>query len=383
MKHYLHPKLKYLFIALLAPIVLSHSVHAQGVLTEYRAKIAQVAAEDSIASITTGVVVGGELVQADSFGCADCEAETGATPQHIYRVGSISKTMTSTLLALLVHEGAVSLDEKLTQYIPEASDLIDENNWAGEITLRHLANHTSGLDREPSLEGAAQGPIAGWKDKIIASIPTTSINTEPGTKYAYSNIAYGILGLAIERAAGEPFMDLMQSKMFGPLGMENTTFILSDAQMGMISTGYQGNPNDDSFDSERPTLDHAGRGYKVPNGGVYTTVADLAKYLSALTETNSALPAEVKSLVYEYPEGISTNPENPNSVYGLGVTMSLSEDGEILRSGHGGSVAGYTAWMGYNPKHGNGIILLRNYNKGGGYKDITIAQETLEMLNDM
>ncbi len=376
-------KLNKTLLPILLLLATAPAVYAQSVLTEYRTQIAEVAAEDSIASITTGVIVGGELVQADSFGCADCETDTPATPQHIYRVGSISKTMTSTLLSQLVHEGVIKLDDKLTKYIPEASGLIDENDWAGEITLRHLANHTSGLDREPALEGAARGPIAGWKDKIIASIPTTSINTKPGTKYAYSNIGYGILGLAIERATGEPFMDLIQRKLFDPLGMENTTFVLSDEQMKMVSTGYQGNPNDDTFDSERPRLDHSGRGYKVPNGGVYTTVADLAKYLGALTDDNSVLPVEVKTLIHQYPEGISTNPDNPNSVYGLGVTMTLSNDGEILRSGHGGSVAGYTAWMGYNPKHGNGIILLRNYNKGGGYKDITIAQEILTKLNNM
>lgn len=376
-------KLHKTLLCILVLLVVAPAAYAQGILTQYRTQIAEVAAEDSIASITTGVIVGGELVQADSFGCADCETNTLATPKHIYRVGSISKTMTSTLLAQLIHEGTINLDDKLSQYIPEVSGLIDDRGWAGEITLRHLANHTSGLDREPSLEGAARGPIAGWKDKIIASIPTTSINTKPGTKYAYSNIGYGILGLAIERAVEEPFMDLMQRKLFDPLGMENTTFILSDEQMTMMSTGYQGNPNDDTFDRERPYLDHAGRGYKVPNGGIYTTVADLAKYVIALTDEGSALSAHVKTLIHEFPEGISTSPDNPKNVYGLGVTMTLSDDGEILRSGHGGSVAGYTAWMGYSPKHANGIILLRNYNKGGGYKDITIAQEILAKLDSM
>ncbi len=288
--------------------------------------------------------------------------------------------MTSTLLAQLVVEGKVNLDDPVLKYMPEFGDIIDNNNWANDITLRHLANHTSGLDREPALEGAAQGPIASWKEKIIASIPTTKINTEPGTKYSYSNIGYGILGLALERAVQEPFMDLIQRKLFDPLGMENTTFILSNEQMKMMSKGYQGNPNDDTFDSERPTSDHAGRGYKVPNGGAYTTASDLAKYMIALSGHGNVLNEEIITLIHEFPNGISMSPVNVQNVYGLGVAIELAEDNRVDVAGHGGSVAGYTAWMQYHPQSGNGILLLRNYNKGGGYFDIALSEITLKKL---
>lgn len=352
------------------------------ILEEFKSRMAEEALKLKTGSVTAGIIVGGKLVLSESFGCADCENNIAATPDNLYRTGSISKTMTSTVLALLVEDGTVSLDDPVSKYVPEFLELIDPEGYASDITLRHLANHTSGLEREPGLEGAASGPIGLWKEKILASIPTTGIRTIPGEKYSYSNIGYGILGFAMERAASQSFMELVNSKLFEPLGMSNSTFILSDNQMKHMTKGYQQIRDSDDFDFEQPTSDHSGRGYKVPNGGIYTTLEDLSKYVIALSDQSDIYSSEVSSLIYSYPDGVSTSPENELNVYGLGLNMDITKDGEILSAGHGGSVAGYTAWMRFSPATGHGIIVLRSYNKRGGYFDIAIGNNTIiKLLN--
>lgn len=350
------------------------------ILNDFKSSIADEALKLKTGSITAGVIVGGELALSESFGCADCENNIAATPDNIYRIGSISKTMTSTVLALLVEDGTVSLDDPVSKYVPEFAELIDPQGYMSDITLRHLANHTSGLAREPGLEGAASGPIGLWKEKILSSIPTTAIRTKPGTNYSYSNIGYGILGLAMERATGVPFMELLNSKLFEPLEMTTSTFILSATQLEDMTKGYQQIRDSEEFDAAGPASDHDGRGYKVPNGGVYTTLSDLSKYLNALSGQSDVYSNEVNSLIYSYPQGVPTSADNELNVYGLGINIDLSENGVILNAGHGGSVAGYTAWMRFDLNTGHGIILLRSYNKRGGNLDIAISKNTLEKL---
>jgi CubicO group peptidase (beta-lactamase class C family) len=221
----------------------------------------------------------------------------------------------------------------------------------------HLASHTAGIIREPRLQGAASGPIAQWEDKILASIPTTSFDTAPGVRYAYSNIGYGMLGLAISRAAGVPFMELVERDIFRPLGMARSTFIVPQENMHLLSVGYQ-NGGGGSIDAETPAREHSGRGYKVPNGGIYSNVLDLARFVGGLSGAlgDVILNADTRKLVLtrHTPEG--------GAGYGLGFQLQNVRGVNI--AGHGGSVAGYTAHLAFNPESGVGVILLRNYGSG-------------------
>src|SRR5262249_45625710 len=144
---------------------------------------------------------------------------------------------------------------------------------ASPPTMRQLASHTAGLVREPSLPNAAAGPIAQWEEKIIASIPTTRFDTVPGARYSYSNIGFAALGLAVSRAVGVPFMTLVTDGIFQPLGMQSSTYIIDDRLRSNLSVGVTRGGGPD------PALEHQGRGYKVPNGGIYTTVGDLARFV--------------------------------------------------------------------------------------------------------
>ena len=186
--------------------------------------------------------------------------------------------MTAVVLADLAEDGIIGFDDPVVEVVPEVGGFADPPSGIAPITFRQLASHTAGLIREPRLEGAAAGPLEDWGHKILVSIPRTSFFARPGTRYQYSNIGYGTLGYALQRATGEPFMELMRTRLFEPLGMTSSTFVVGPELSRRLAVGYAG----EDYAPDLPAREHAGRGYKVPNGGVYSTVGDLATFAAAV-----------------------------------------------------------------------------------------------------
>lgn len=329
----------------------------QQALQGFGETIASDVEQDGIGSITAALARDGEVLWWGAYGWADPEAGVRAGRGTIYRTGSISKSVTAVLMAILAEDGTVGLETPLQALVPEVRELADRPSGA-DPTLRQVASHTAGLAREPGLPDAASGPIETWTARILESIPTTRYQTPPGTEYSYSNIGFGILGFGLERAAGVPFMDQVEAHIFEPLGMTSSTFIIDDRLRPSLSVGHANGPEGE-VDTERPAREHDGRGYKVPNGGVYSTVDDLAAFAAGVMGRGrpplfgDEMRAEVLSV---------QTPEDPESGYGLGFSLA-TVDGRLF-AGHGGSVAGYTAYLLFEPATGLTVVLLRNYNRG-------------------
>jgi CubicO group peptidase (beta-lactamase class C family) len=345
----------------------------QAAISRFEAKLAQDVSEDSVGSLSAGVIVGNTVVWANGFGWADIEKQIPADAETVYRTGSISKSFTAVLMMQMVEKGYFKLDDPVEKYFPEVNNLGGRPEDAKPITFRHLASHTSGLIREPELKGAASGPISQWENKILASIPKTSYQSVPGEKFSYSNIGFGMLGLAVSRAVGKPFMDLIQEHIFDPLDMTSSFFVLTDEYVPRLSMGYV-QRRDGTVDAAFPALEHAGRGYKVPNGGIYSTVGDLSKFVEAMTGASSikifSEKARQEILRRQTPEG--------GSGYGLGFFRQKDEDG-FISIGHGGSVAGYNANMVFDPESKIGVVIFRNYNRG----KTNLGSFTRELLKEL
>ena len=251
-------------------------------IERFAGQIAEDVARDDIGGITAGVFVGGETVWARGFGWADRERRLEADTETIYRVGSISKSFTAVVMAQLAARGVLDIDAPARSLLPELDSLAGGPDTIAGVTLRRLASHTAGLVREPGLPDAAAGPIAVWQEKILASIPTTSFLAAPGETYSYSNIGFGILGSAISRAAGQPFMTMVTELIFEPLAMDRTLFVMTPELYPHLAVGYSVG-RDGTVSTDRPAREHWGRGYKVPNGGIYSTVRDLARFAAGVT----------------------------------------------------------------------------------------------------
>jgi CubicO group peptidase (beta-lactamase class C family) len=341
------------------------------VLQRFTERIRADVEADGIASITLGVQIGDSLVFARSFGFADRARGIEARPDMLYRIGSISKTFTAVLLADLVEDGFLALDDPVRDALPAVESFQGMPEGSAPITFRQMGSHTAGLVREPALRGAATGPIELWEQRIFASIPATAFQDPPGARYSYSNIGFGVLGLAVARAAGGSFMDLVRDRIFAPLGMERTTFVVDTSLAPYLTAGHA-NRRDGTVDVEGPAREHDGRGYKVPNGGIYSTAGDLGRFMAALWggEPTMLIPASLAEMTR-----VQT-PEDPLNGYGLGLTISTDEAGRRT-VGHGGSVAGYTAQMTFDPDARIGVVLLRNYGSGA----TNLSRTASELLN--
>ena len=329
-------------------------------LTEFSRQLRTDVAADDVGGIVAGVMVEGDLVWAQAFGWADRDARTPMSTASISRTGSISKSVTAVLMLRLVEEGVIGLDEPVERYLPAFASVQDRRVDAQPVTFRHLASHTAGLIREPQWPDAVVGPIELWDKRIVESLLLTAYDSVPGARYQYSNIGFGALGLALAKAAGRPFMEMVRTEILEPLGMTGSEFVVAGEKLEeRLAAGYVVG-QDGSIDGGQPAHEHAGRGYKVPNGGVYSTVADLGRFMGAM----SGVPGLQILSEESRREALSIQtPENPNRGYGLGFSVQLDEQGRKIAS-HGGSVAGYNAHMAFDPEVRIGVVLLRNYGRG-------------------
>ena len=341
-------------------LVSAQSPSRDEALTAFSRQLRADVAADDVGGIVAGVMVDGDLVWAQAFGWADRDARTPMSTASISRTGSISKSVTAVLMMRLLDEGVIGLDEPVERYLPAFASVKDRRVDAQPVTFRHLASHTAGLIREPQWPDAVVGPIELWDKRIVESLPLTAYDTVPGARYQYSNIGFGTLGLALAKAAGRPFMEMVRTEVLEPLGMTGSEFVVAGAKLeARLAAGYVIG-QDGSIDGGQPAREHAGRGYKVPNGGVYSTVADLGRFMGAM----SGVPGLRILSEESRQEALSIQtPENPNRGYGLGFSVQIDEQGRKIAS-HGGSVAGYTAHMAFDPKARIGVVLLRNYGRG-------------------
>jgi CubicO group peptidase (beta-lactamase class C family) len=316
-------------------------------------------AKDNVGSVTVGVVADGALVWTRSFGYADMERKIPADAATVYRIGSITKQFTGVMLLQLVEKAAVRLSDPVEKYFPEVKG-IPARQAAPPITLVQLATMTSGLEREPlDLATYLKGPVAEWEKVLISALPKVQYRFEPDTRFYYSNVGYAILGAALARASARPYVDYVREKILLPLGMEHTAFEPNARIEPHLAKGYD--VGRDKVDSETPAREHQGRGYKVPNGALYTTVGDLARFVAFELGDGPETVLPRKS----WAENLTrTNSSSGELASGYGIGFMAQREGEIVTYGHSGSVAGYVAAAYFHPKSKIGIVVLRNVTGG-------------------
>jgi CubicO group peptidase (beta-lactamase class C family) len=338
-------------------------------------------AQSPMGSLTVGVVSGDKLVWTKSYGNAESEISLSANQDTVYRIGSITKMFTATMLEQLVEAGKVELTDPVEKYFPEVKRVQKRYKDAPPITLLQLATHTSGLSREPDHTAAyVTGEPAAWKETLIAALPHAHYESKPGTRYSYSNIGYAVLGAALEQAAGRPYLEYLPQHIFMPLGMTHTSLVLTPEVQSHLAKGYQktnliGSPSSAESDLENRT----GRGYKVPNGAIYTTVGDMAKFASFLMGKGPAdVLAPSRLLNYQDQYVVPTGGQNDDG-YGLGI-MFIRE-GRFIAAGHGGAVSGFSSALCMNRAAGVAVVVLSSAIGNGAVNVHELALRALDALS--
>ena len=336
----------------------------QDLFNRLNAFVAAEFAKDPVGGTTVALVKGNSVVWAKGYGLADIEAQTPATAGTVYRIGSITKPFTAVMLLQLVERGVVKLTDPVERYLPEIKGLSDKPEGAAPVTFEQVATMMSGIAREPDdMSTFLVGSVDKWEQVLFDAMAKTKYAQEPGKGYLYSNIGYAILGASLGRAAKKPYVDYVRESVLRPLGMTTTDFVPTAVIQPALAKGY--NMRNGKPDGEQPAREHAGRGYKVPNGALYTTVGDLAKFVGLWV--GDGPETVLKRATIE--DAFTRMP--PGATYGIGFMVRRLND-TTTYYGHGGSVAGYLAHMIYHRPSKTGAIVLRNIG-GGPFNPASVA----------
>src|SRR5215813_15314180 len=182
----------------------------------------------------------GKVVYQKGVGLANMEWEIPNAPDTKFRLGSITKQFTATLIMQLVEQGKIKLDGKLSDYLP------DYRKDTGEkVTIHHLLTHTSGVPSYTSqpgfFENVSRNPYK--VDEFVKKYASGNLEFEPGSKYTYNNSGYFLLGAIIEHVTGKPYEQVLKENIFDPAGMKNTGYDHHDTIIAKRATGYSKTPN--------------------------------------------------------------------------------------------------------------------------------------------
>ena len=290
-----------------------------------------------------GVSRDGRLVFAKGYGSADLEHDAPITSSTPFYIASVAKQFTAMSIVLLAQEGRLSLDDSVRQWIPEVP------SFSSPITLRQLLYHTSGLRDYFTLLALSGWPSDGplTERQFLDLISRQkNLNFAPGEEFLYSNTGYALLAIVVQRVSGKPLREYAAEHIFKPLGMTHTEF--RDDHHRLIpqrAVGYQ--PVDGSFRVSQPEFDVVG------DGGLYSTVEDLAKWDENFRTGRVGGKSGVALL--QEPGRLNNGQTIP---YALGLTVGQTRG--LKTYAHRGAYGGYRSAMVRYPEKGLSVITLCN-----------------------
>ena len=234
----------------------------------------------------------GKTIVARGFGVRDLRSRDRIGPDTAFRLASVTKQFTATAVMLLVRDGKLRYDDALTDVFPAFPA------YGRRITIRHLLTHTSGLpDYETLMDAAEKGRAPIWTadrqihdDEVLALLRgETKGRFEPGTSWAYSNSGYVVLGLVVARVSGKPFPDFLRERIFRPLEMTRT--LAYEKGKNDVQERAFGHTKEDGRFQE---ADQSPTSATLGDGGVYSTIEDLAKWDEGLRANALLSPAWMK-----------------------------------------------------------------------------------------
>ncbi|MFT3767868.1 MAG: serine hydrolase domain-containing protein [Minicystis sp.] len=330
--------------------------------------------KQGLTGLSIGVVIDGELAYSKGFGVADVTTNAKPDADTVYRIGSITKSFTAAALIALRDEGALSLDDPLARWIPEANGLVYPTHDSPPITLRQLLTHTSGLPRVGKLPGARTD--RGWtEDEVVKSLAGLSLENPPGTRHVYSNLGFTLLGIVVGRAGRMPFREVVNRRVLAPLGMTSTFWDGTSVPAGHLAGAYTKGPLGAPVATPRWLL-----GGEEGAGGLYSSVRDMARYLAfqlaAYPPRNAAEDGPIRRSSVR--EGhfnalwdalhvrVNATARRGESMldaaayrYGYGwVAQQTCELDQLVW--HNGRIDGYQTDVAFLPEHGVGVIALIN-----------------------
>jgi CubicO group peptidase (beta-lactamase class C family) len=311
--------------------------------------------------MSVAVVKGGDTILIRGYGRADVENDVPVTPETVFRIGSVTKQFTSAAVMRLVEQNKVRLDAPLSAYLPEYT------GPGRNITVHHLLNHTSGI---PSYTGVG----ARWTSQMSMNVPhermlaffaADSLEFQPGTKWAYNNSGYYLLGMIVERVTGEPYAQHVRRTLAAPLGLGSTLYCAERGIVPHRAAGYA--VQADTLVNDEPF----GMDQAFAAGAMCSTPRDLVRWTRALSGGRVVSAASYARMTTPAP---LTGGGRQTYGYGLGT-------GELAgrrKVSHGGGISGFTAQLAHYPADDLVVVVLANREGASvGQLETRIARRVL------
>jgi CubicO group peptidase (beta-lactamase class C family) len=331
------------------------------------------AAEDSVVGASTLYLSEGKIGAHHEYGWADRERKERVEEQTIFHWASITKTLTAIAIMQLRDRGKLSLDDKITRYVPELRQVHDSFGSVDDITLRMLLSHSAGFQDPtwPYKRGLPWEPFEPTRwEQLVAMMPYQEILFRPGSRYSYSNPAFIYLARVIEQVTGDPYQSYIQKNIWTPLGLTWSYFGSTPYHLARWRSNNYSVQRDSS--SGRIVVRANGRdfdpGITIPNSGWNAPLTDLASYLSFLAGADgrdTALAARYETVLRRsslqemwrtvVPSG--SQDEIPGAV---GLSFFLFERGGTVLVGHTGDQANFRSFFYLRPDTRTAVVTVLN-----------------------
>lgn len=282
------------------------------------------------------IIKNGEPVFERGYGISDLRSRHKIDGHTNFRLASCTKQFTAMAIMLLVHDGKLHYEDRLTDIFP------DFPAYGKSITIRNLLNHTSGLlDYEDLMAQPPSGNPPGEpqiKDAGVLQLLEQQKTTKfpPGTKWDYSNSGYAVLAMVVEKVSGQPFGDFLRARIFGPLDMKET--VAYEKRKNTVANRAYGHTHEGGAWHEQ---DQSPTSAVLGDGGVYSSLDDLAKWDRALAHHTLLSEAEMKPSItpVKVADGSVQEPDGRPAAYGFGWFLNPHQDHP--RMWHYGETVGF------------------------------------------
>jgi len=281
--------------------------------------------KQKIPGLALAIVKNGQIVLARGYGFSNVEHQVSVKPETIFQSGSVGKQFTATAIMMLVEEGKVGLDEKISKYLGEVPEA-----W-NDMTVRHLLTHTSGLTDYPDDFDFRRDYN---EEELLKRAQAIKPAFKPGEKWQYSNIAYLTLGILIHKVTGQFYGDFLQDRVFKPLGMTSTRIISEADIIPNRAAGYR--IEKDQLKNQNwvsPTLN------TTADGALYFNVLDMAKWDAALYGETLLKQTSLRQMWTP----VTLNNKKTYD-YGFGWGVAQINGHRLIE--HGGAWQGFTTYIG-------------------------------------
>ena len=307
--------------------------------------IAQAAmAAEHIPGLSIAVLRGADTVVLRGWGYANVELRAPATPQTVYRLGSITKQFTALAILQLVEQGRLTLDDTLQRFVPNFP------TPGRHVTIRQLLNHTSGIPSYTSIGRTWQDKMRLdlSHDSLLALVKDRAPDFAPGERFLYDNTGYYLLGMVIESASGQSYAQYLAQHEFAPLGLAATSYCETRPVIADRAQGYQ-------VDSSGAVAnaDFISMSQPFAAGSLCSTVLDLLTWQRALAGDRLVRPGG-------YAMMSTPGRLNNGNATGYGFGLGASTANGHRQIGHGGGINGFSTQLSAYPDDSLTVVVLAN-----------------------